>query len=261
MKKKLFILIYMALLSALLFADEKVQIQKITASSTLSEKGKASDFYGTENLTDNSYKSWVEGVDGDGTGESITFEFENVITKSNKTEPYTTYWGSDNYDYRSSVLNNFLNNETVGAESIINLLPNDLKKEGIIKTVDKLVGVNKTKAEGAENYKATSFEEGKYPKLFPLAYNEVHDPDGEFVTPGETDRIYKYYEGHGGDGEDMAYRVKNIVGKTSTNGENYWLRSPNTFSNIIAEVITQDGFINVYGVSYGEFAVAPAFCI
>lgn len=79
MKKNLFILIYMALLSALLFADEKVQIQKITASSTLSEKGKASDFYGTENLTDNSYKSWVEGVDGDGTGESITFEFEKPV--------------------------------------------------------------------------------------------------------------------------------------------------------------------------------------
>ena len=66
--------------SVFAFAEEEIQIKKVAASSTLVEKGKSADFYRAENLTDNSYKSWVEGKNDDGIGEIITIEFEKPLS-------------------------------------------------------------------------------------------------------------------------------------------------------------------------------------
>ncbi len=52
---------------------------KISASSTLIEKNKSSDFYDVSNLIDNSWKSWVEGKNNDGIGEKLTFEFDKAV--------------------------------------------------------------------------------------------------------------------------------------------------------------------------------------
>ena len=41
------------------------------------------DLNGAVNLSDNSWKSWCEGVDGDGIGEKVTFEFEKPIPLEN----------------------------------------------------------------------------------------------------------------------------------------------------------------------------------
>ena len=77
--KKIFSVSIIFISSIFIFAEENIQIKKVTASSTLVEKGKSEDFYSPENLVDASYKSWVEGVDGDGIGESITIEFEKPL--------------------------------------------------------------------------------------------------------------------------------------------------------------------------------------
>lgn len=53
--------------------------KKITASSVLLEKDKSEDFYSAKKLCDSSYKSWVEGVAGDGIGETVSFEFEKPV--------------------------------------------------------------------------------------------------------------------------------------------------------------------------------------
>ncbi|MCQ2794824.1 MAG: DUF6273 domain-containing protein [Bacilli bacterium] len=208
----------------------------------------------------------------DGSGKAgITFEFANVITKDDKTNVYTTIWdgeyivSGDNFDYRQSVLNTFLNDETEGTVSVINMLPDDLSKEGIIKPVNKLVGVS---TDEGQNYIATPFEEDKCPKLFPLAYNELHNLEGTkpYVTPGEAGNpatgggIYKYYEGHGGDAaEDKAYRVKKKV--DGNTGEIYWLRSPYTENDTYAWYVYKEGYFDNYAVFYNTRPVAPAFCI
>lgn len=65
------------------FSYEKVSYfctpSKISASSTLIEKNKSSDFYDVSNLIDNSWKSWVEGKNDDGIGEKLTFEFDKPV--------------------------------------------------------------------------------------------------------------------------------------------------------------------------------------
>lgn len=76
---KVFLFINLCLFSMCIYAEEKIQINNVNASSTLVEKEKGAGFYGSKNLIDNSYKSWVEGVEGDGIGESISFEFESPI--------------------------------------------------------------------------------------------------------------------------------------------------------------------------------------
>lgn len=200
----------------------------------------------------------------DGSGKAgITFEFANLITKNDKTYAYTRWDSANNYDYRQSLLNDFLNDETENATSVINMLPTDLSKEGIIKPVNKLVGVSTD--EGA-NFTATPFEEDKCPKLFPLAYNELHNLGGtqqQYVIPGEEGDagIYKYYEGHCGDtDDDKAYRVKKIV---DGNNYYYWLRSPYVYHGydyIEAWEVMDNGILHNTGVS-NSLAVAPAFCI
>ncbi|MCQ2795191.1 MAG: InlB B-repeat-containing protein [Bacilli bacterium] len=192
----------------------------------------------------------------DGSGKAgITFEFADVITKDSKEEAYTTKWDTpNNSDYRKSILNNFLNNETEGTTSVINMLPDDLSEEGIIKSVNKLVGVSETQTRG--KFTATSFET----KLFSLAYHEIHNPDSRPVTPNETNGIYEYYEGHGGDtDEDNIYRVKKIV--DGGDGVSFWLRSPAMNFLTDAFRVLTGGALGYGQVTTRECAVAPAFCI
>lgn len=78
MKKNLFVFIIIFLF-AYAFSTENIKKIDIVSSSTLIEQGKNSSFYSSENIMDNSYRSWVEGVEGDGIGEFISFEFESPI--------------------------------------------------------------------------------------------------------------------------------------------------------------------------------------
>ncbi|MCQ2794298.1 MAG: DUF6273 domain-containing protein [Bacilli bacterium] len=196
--------------------------------------------------------------DINGNNLGITFEFKNVITKgtTTPTDAYTTIWdgipdtSGDNFDYRSSVLNKALNDETSGVDSIINRLPDDLKD--VIKPSDKKVGVNESKREGAQYYEAKSFKTGEYPKLFPLAHDEMVDHD-DYVVQDEGTK-YQYYIDH----PNQADRIKTKVGG---GGEYYWLRSPCTDFSYYAWNVRGGGYLSSVDVYGGAFAVAPAFCI
>lgn len=233
--------------------------------------------YLTENGKVQSFPHLVRIIDfnhddlADGTGKAgITFEFANLITKDdeNKT-PYLLNWdgiigeSGNNFNYRNSVLNTFLNDETEGEVSAFNMLPDDLNKEGIIKPVNKLVGVNEKEIAGKDNYKIASFET----KLFSLAYDEIHNPEETptYVTPGEAGDpatgggVYEYYKGHGGDEPaDKAYRIKRAEMGTVWS---YWLRSPVTSSETGAHDILSTGDMTRGHVYLEGFAVCPAFCI
>ena len=79
-KRKLLSLGFIVFICSIVaFAEQDTKITKVSTSSNLVEKGKSSNFYSSDNLKDNSYKSWVEGVEGNGIGETITFEFETPI--------------------------------------------------------------------------------------------------------------------------------------------------------------------------------------
>ncbi|MCQ2794820.1 MAG: DUF6273 domain-containing protein [Bacilli bacterium] len=197
----------------------------------------------------------------DGSGKAgITFEFVELLTKGDKTGPFPYVWDeTNNCDYRQSDINGFLNAED--GIGVFSQLPDDLRKEGIIKPVNKLVGVNEEEIEGRDNFKATSFDGFTYPKLFLLAYDEIHNHSGtyyDYVTPGEAG-IYEYYKGHSGDtDEDKTYRIKKIV--DGDNGYNYWLRSPYTKNNRYVYRIYETGIMNLDG-STAPHSIAPAFCI
>ncbi|MCQ2786807.1 MAG: InlB B-repeat-containing protein [Bacilli bacterium] len=203
-------------------------------------------------------------ADGSGKG-GITFEFADVITKSNG-DVLTTTWNykqttlSKNYDYRVSTLNDFLN-DTEDDGSVINMLPSDpvnIDLKEVIKPVNKKVGVNESETKGDEYYIATSFDgsdDYPYPYLFPLAHDEINThQDGVVNNEGSK---YQYYIEHPND-ED---RIKRKVGIESGDGEDYWLRSPRTSETFIAWIVHNIGNLtsrNVYSVAN---AVAPAFCI
>ncbi|MCQ2795129.1 MAG: DUF6273 domain-containing protein [Bacilli bacterium] len=191
----------------------------------------------------------------------ITFEFANVITDSNGNA-VTTIWDGEyevsgnNYDYRKSVLNTFLNND------VLNMLPSsgdldnpDLKE--VIKPVDKKVGVNESETEGSQYYTAISYdgETYPYPYLFLLAYDEMAN-NGSWVTEGEGTK-YQYYEEY----PNQADRIKRKVGIESGNGEGYWIRSPRANGSYGAWIVGIDGRLRHYSVYSFAFAVAPAFCI
>ncbi|MCQ2795010.1 MAG: DUF6273 domain-containing protein [Bacilli bacterium] len=197
----------------------------------------------------------------DGSGKAgITFEFADVITKGidAPTDTFMTVWDKydHNFDYRESALNKALNSKAAEIDSVINRFPDNLRE--VIKPVNKKVGVSINEY---NEYEALSFEEDRCPYLFSLAYNEIHNPDGEAVTPGETNGIYEYYKNHGSDEDaDKSYRVKKAV--NGADGELYWLRSPNTSDITVAYHIHDDGTLCDWSdVTFYSRAVAPAFCI
>lgn len=83
MKRKIVFLIVSFVAAFGMFAqDDEFGIystipNKITASSVLYEKGKSEDFYAEKNLCDSSWKSWVEGEDGDGINSEIVFHYDS----------------------------------------------------------------------------------------------------------------------------------------------------------------------------------------
>ncbi|MCQ2794755.1 MAG: DUF6273 domain-containing protein [Bacilli bacterium] len=184
----------------------------------------------------------------------ITFEFANVITK-NDGSPATTPWNQEdakNYDYRSSTLNTFLNND------VLNMLPSsgdpnnpDLRE--VIKPVDKKVGVS---TDEGSTYNAISFDGDAhpYPYLFPLAYDEI-TVEEETGVPSDEGNTYQYYKNY----KYKKYRVKKTVG--SEEGGVYFLRSPSTKSS--GERATWITTIGEFAFHYVELPrdLAPAFCI
>ncbi|MCQ2795131.1 MAG: DUF6273 domain-containing protein [Bacilli bacterium] len=188
----------------------------------------------------------------------ITFEFANVITDSDGNA-VTTPWnpsGSKNYDYRSSTLNTFLNND------VLHMLPSsgdpnnpDLKE--VIKQVDKKVGVS---TDSGTTYTATSFDgvTYPYPHLFPLAHDEITVEEETHVASDEGE-TYQYYKSY----EHQRYRIKKIAG--SDERDVYWLRSPYTGDSDAhdderATWVDRNGGFTVH-YAYFTRALAPAFCI
>lgn len=184
----------------------------------------------------------------DGSKVGITFEFADVITDSNSMVSVLWNDKSENNDYRQSSLNNFLNTDD---DCVFNKLPEDLRNA--VKPVDKKVGV----LTNDDSWEAMSFDIDTYPKLFPLAYDEITGTHESTVTY-EEGTIYEYYKLH--DNNDS--RIKKMAGaKEDDWGVEYWLRSPCTEYKYVAWLTDFDGTFFPYNVNAYPFAIAPAFCI
>ena len=95
MKKNVFIL-YVLISSFYCFA-ERIEIESISASSTLSSQ---SNLYDVNHLIDGTDKSWVEGEEGSGTGTVITINFK-------KPEEIQTFYIKNGYgDFKHYYENN-----------------------------------------------------------------------------------------------------------------------------------------------------------
>ncbi len=212
-------------------------------------------------------------VDKDADGATIhsTFDFANLITDTDGKMIKTAWDDKDddetkNYDYRKSTLNTFLNGTPDGdiEGTVLEMLPEGLRNR--IKPANKLVGVS---IDSGETYTATAFDPSNnmpYPKLFPLAHDEVdyYDYSSEYVVDGE-DSGNGFYELFNST-QFTHYTTKSPVG--NDNPQNYWLRSPST-SNEKWHLLKRSFYIT--GVGYTSFAgthvydnytaVAPAFCI
>ena len=181
----------------------------------------------------------------------ITFEFANVITKSNG-DADTTYWNNEsastNYKYSKSTLNDYLNKDS---NCIFNKLPDELKADGIIKEVYKPV------AEGS----SYEINETYTTKLFPLSYREITaSGDTEFVK--DEGFTYPFYTGEDYDTDDN--RIKKEVGSEVNDfGESYWLRSPAIGENLSSDAwyVGYGGGLSPGGIYVLLYMVAPAFCI
>lgn len=182
----------------------------------------------------------------------ITFEFANLLTDENGGA-ITKAWGEAgkkcHQNFIASDYNKYLNDETEGAESVINKLPNELKK--VISPVVKKVGVYN------DGWKATEYE----PKLFPLAYTEITSTGSQYDV-GQEGTIYSYFKTH----SKSADRKLTPVG-TSTAAA-YWLRSPSTHTewpsgdtyNRAFEVTATGSVVEQTTASTAK-GVAPCFCI
>ncbi len=207
-------------------------------------------------------------TDANGNPIGITFEFANVITEGT-TEPTNSlvdFWNGEgqyedatNYDYRNSTMNDLLNNKS-RTDSVINMLPDDLSEEGIIKPANKLVGVS---TDEGVTYIPTPFEEGKLPKLFLLSCDEVTQAKNPGATEGEAGEngAYTFYKIH----DTNECRIKRPALATGETGDGYWVRSPNIQAGLgyAAYYVPYNGNI---GVGTGQVlwlsaSIAPAFCI
>ena len=77
--KRLLLLLHSVLLSQFYFFADIVRPEKVSASSTLKD-GKDSEKYSAKNLCDCTWKTWVEGEDGDGVGTKIVYEFSPPLS-------------------------------------------------------------------------------------------------------------------------------------------------------------------------------------
>lgn len=221
---------------------------------TLSIAGKVQHFTHRVRIIDFNYDK-LAGKEGNA---GITFEFADLITngENNPSWVYKIVWDKTGYnrDYRESYLHKTLNNEA-SEDSIINRLPDDLK--GVIKPIEKKVGVQ-IRNNGEDSYQALPFEEGNYPKLFPLAYDEISTTTHENVVVGEDSGkgAYQYYKDHPSE-EDRIKRSLDI----SSVSDFYWLRSPDTHTDHFAWNVRNTGSIQAQQSYTVQDAIAPAFCI
>lgn len=75
--KKWIILGFVFCFSTAVFAQAAVK--SVSASTTLVEKNKPTNFYAAENLFDGKWNSWVEGQNDNGVGSIITIELESPV--------------------------------------------------------------------------------------------------------------------------------------------------------------------------------------
>ena len=73
---------------------------KVSATSTLVEKNKSSDFYSAENLYDASWKSWVEGEKDDGINSEIIYHY--ISPKDIKSLLIRNGYGELRYFYQNN---------------------------------------------------------------------------------------------------------------------------------------------------------------
>ncbi|MCQ2796103.1 MAG: DUF6273 domain-containing protein [Bacilli bacterium] len=232
----------------------------------------------------------------------ITFEFVDLISDANGYS-LATQWndtndtGAANHDYRNSSIRKALTGEGNGhilwaqytkekntswsktyTKSVLDMFPNELTKEGILKTPAKYINI----------YDGGWKEQIVEDKLFLLSPKEMCDTkDTEHEEPHTT--TYSYYKDaekinrvkkqiKGNDESTSFSEIPNSEGQTygdkvssyagynsksdSTEGGLSWLRSPSTDGNVEAWSVYVDGdFSSSYEVYNSAQAVAPAFCI
>lgn len=237
----------------------------------------------------------------------ITFEFVDLISDANGYS-LATQWNDTNdastanHNYLNSSIRYALNKKTgsggcdhilwaqKGAtkwsnepdglytdKSVLDMLPNELTKEGILKTPAKYVNIYD------DGWKEQIIED----KLFLLSPTEMGRTEHMDEEPHTTtysyyknaeninrvkkqikgnDEITSFSEIPSGVGQTYGDEVSNYAGynskSDSTKGGVSWLRSPSIDDNVEAWSIFTDGdFSNSYPVCSIAQAVAPAFCI
>lgn len=237
----------------------------------------------------------------------ITFEFVDLISDANGYS-LATQWNDTNdtstanHNYLNSSIRYALNKMTGSGEcnhilwaqkgatkwsnepdglytdkSVLDMLPDDLTKEGILKTPAKYINI----------YDSCWKEQIVEDKLFLLSPKEMgNTKDAEYEEPHTTtysyyknveniDRVKKQIKGNdestsyseilSGEGQTYKDKVYNYAGynfkSDNTQGGFSWLRSPSTDYDAEAWSVYVDGYLNSYSVYRNAYAVAPAFCI
>ncbi|MCQ2795652.1 MAG: InlB B-repeat-containing protein [Bacilli bacterium] len=233
----------------------------------------------------------------------ITFEFADLISD---TYGYSlaTYWedtsddNTANHDYKNSSIHKALTKggggdlhwfEKEGVEfstdskyadtSVLDMLPNELKEEGILKTTAKYINIYNSEL-ATPAWEEQTVED----KLFLLSPVEMGKASHEHEEPSTT--TYTYYKG-ADDNDRIKHQIKGLDGaipnrievssgkyvgsKSSYAGVNnkitpnygcyLWLRSPRTNESDRAKSVDASGevvdnYTNVYAMP-----IAPAFCI
>lgn len=251
----------------------------------------------------------------DETKIGITFEFADLIS-DNLGYSLATQWNDtaeevygDNYNYFDSSIrmalvnekpvggaghilwaqkgNDHWSNESGGSytnKSVLDMLPDELTKEGILKTPAKYINIWNDKKQPEAGWEEQTIND----KLFLLSPAEMGRTGHEYEEPRTTaysyydgavdeDRIKKQIKGNaepckepreipGDKGQTCQERVYNAAGfnwsADSSGGGFSWLRSPVTDSTGAAWGISYDGSFYHWHLVYNiASAVAPAFCI
>ena len=237
----------------------------------------------------------------------ITFEFVDLISDTNGYS-LATQWNDTNdsntanHNYLNSSIRYALNkktgsggcdrilwaqkgatewsNESGGLytdKSVLDMLPDELTKEGILKTPAKYINIYD------DGWKEQTVED----KLFLLSPKEMGNTKDTEQEESHT-TTYSYYKnaedikrvkkqikgndestsfseipsGTGQTYEDTVHSYAGYNFKSDSNEGGFsWLRSPYTNDNGDAWSVYVDGYLSNYSVYSNAYAVAPAFCI
>ncbi|MCQ2786925.1 MAG: DUF6273 domain-containing protein [Bacilli bacterium] len=238
----------------------------------------------------------------------ITFEFVDLISDANGYS-LATQWNDTNdtstanHNYLNSSIRYALNKKTgtggcdhilwaqKGAtewsnepdglytnKSVLDMLPNELTKEGILKTPAKYININ-----NGDGWKEETINDKLF-LLSPVEMGRTEHTDEEphtatysyYKDAENVDRVKKQIKSdeectsHGeiqsGKGQTYEKTVYNFAGQNfksdSTAGGFSWLRSPCTNDNGDAWSVYVDGHLSeAFYVNFRAQAIAPAFCI